>query len=403
MRIAGSYGTHKMQPPFLQSELQVPQDSFSWGGWQLPEREATQVQGQDGAVLLYVSASGEVPLYYSLFNSRIYWHEQSLAIPGKAELVQKGQAVVWNGQIKKHSLRDLPRPRIREDLLTEDRAIQEYAQLLIAAVERRLGDRKRVAIAQSAGLDSFLVLWALQQLGVEAIPITVGTDFNCWDISSAAETLATIGIAHYPVIVSREQMPELFKEAVLCLEEYQAGNLTMAACNIAIARQCREMGIDLILTGHGHDDLHGSEGLIQGDFKRLPGNESERWRDARRAGYGGIGMEKMFSSTFRRYGICCRTPFLDVDLLNWAFSLPTSVIPPVPNKPLARKIARALLPATGAWNRPKYLRRGYITGAGMYEAAIKATVGYSLDQAKDFLRHLKSLPWQERAEMHLQQ
>ena len=402
-RIAGSYS--QKSSPVSQSQYQSPPLAYaSVMGYKIPVRcGASLAWGSRGNALLYSSWSSEIPLYYTIHNGTLHWHEQQLALPGRANLVQKGQAVIWNRieGIYTEIVEQVPRPPICSNSEV-GQAIEEYKKLLISAVKSRLQTLEsttRIAVSQSGGLDSCLVAWALKELGVNFIPLVACGSLDDWDYQMATHVLGQWGITPRPVLVATEDMPDLFSEAVLCYESHQFDNLQMAVCNVAIARIAKSLGITAIFNGHAHDDFMGAHGLVQAEYKRLSGTDAERWRDARRNAISGIGMEKMFSSTFRRYGIEVRMPFFDTDLVEWILAQPTSIIPVKAKKPFARIVARKLLPP-GEWSRPVYNQRGYINGAGFYEETIRPTIEYHLEAAKQHLAYLKQKDWRAIALLH---
>lgn len=402
-RITGSYS--QKSSPVCQSQYQTKAISYASAlGYKIPVRcGASLVECDRGNALLYSSWSGEIPLYYTIQNGTLYWHEQQLALPGRANLVQKGQAVVWNRVegIYTEIVEEVPRPLIRSNSEV-GQAVEEYKNLLISAVKSRLQSLEsttRIAVSQSGGLDSCLVAWALKELGVNFISLVACGSLDDWDYQMATQVLAEWGIVPQPVLVAVRDMPSLFDEAVLCYESHQFDNLQMAVCNVAIARVAKSLGVTAIFNGHAHDDFMGSHGLVQAEYKKLQGTESERWRDARRNAISGIGMEKMFSTTFRRYGIEVRMPFFDTDLVEWMLAQPTTIIPVKAKKPFARIVARKLLPP-GEWSRPVYNQRGYINGAGFYEETIRPTIEHHLEAAKQRLVYLKQHSWRAIAQMH---
>ncbi|MFN6474056.1 MAG: asparagine synthase-related protein [Nostoc sp. SerVER01] len=366
---------------------------------------ASFVSSRNGKVCLFTGWSHEIPIYYSIYRDNLYWHEQSLALPKhemRPVLVERGQAVIWHPErgIKTHEIEPIPQPPIRSDAVSLDEAIEEYFKWLVDAVKNRISvSTPGIAVSQSGGLDSCLVAWALHQLGVDFVPLVACSSLEDWDYQMAMMVLSQIGIEPIPVLITPKDLPELFNEAVFCYESTQFDNLQMAAANVALARRCRELGVKTIFNGHAHDDLMGSEGLVQGKFKQLQGTESERWRDARRDSMSGFGMEKMFSSTFRKHGIKVQMPFFDTNFANWVFSQTTAIIPVKARKPFARLAARQVLPV-GEWSREVYNRRGYITGAGFYEDNIRPAIEEHLEKAKVFLAYLKTQDWRKIAQQH---
>ncbi|MBD0301724.1 MAG: hypothetical protein ICV85_05955, partial [Tolypothrix sp. T3-bin4] len=363
---------------------------------------ASSVQSKNGCVCLFTGWTQEVPLYYSIYRDTLYYHEQQLALPGAATLVERGQAVVWHpekGITKYDDIEPIPRPPMRQ-IKSMETAISEYVQLIFDAVLLRIPQEDcRIALSQSGGLDSCLVAWALNSAGFKFTPLVACTSADDWDYQMAREVLYNMGVEPIPVIINPKDLPDLFDEAVLCYESAQADNLQMAIANIAIARFCQKNNLTTIFNGHAHDDIMGNYGLVQGTYKKLTGTEHERWRDARRQSMAGFGMEKMFSATFRHYGIKVQSPFFDNDLANWVFSAPLEIIPIKAKKPFARLVARHLL-SVGEWHREVYNQHGYIMGAGFYEDRIRPYLDQHLEKSKLRLAYLKNLNWRTVAKMH---
>ncbi|MFN6475326.1 asparagine synthase-related protein [Nostoc sp. DedQUE07] len=365
---------------------------------------ASFVSSQNGKVCLFTGWSHEIPIYYSIYRDNLYWHEQYLALPRQMRpvLVERGQAVIWHPErgITTYEVEPIPRPPIRSDEVSLDEAVEEYLNLILDAVGNRIKSSIHpVAVSQSGGLDSCLVAWALHTLGIDFVPMVACSSLEDWDYQMAQLVLSQIGIEPMPIVITPQRLPELFDEAVFCYESTQFDNLQMAAANVAIAKQCRELGIKTIFNGHAHDDLMGSEGLVQGKFKQLKGTQSERWRDARRDSMSGFGMEKMFSAVFRRHGIKVQMPFFDTDLANWVFSQTTNIIPVKARKPFARLATRKVLPI-GEWSREVYNRHGYITGAGFYEDNIRPAIDEHLEKAKIVFAYIKTQDWRKIASQH---
>ena len=403
MRINGRYSLRSRAIKQLDHQI-TPRHFTTFDGHKLPIRGPfTQAVCQHGTAVLYVSQPGEVPLYYSTTPGWIHWHEQKLALPGSPQRLNQGEALIWTP----HSLRvqrvdELPQPEIRHPMPI-DQAVEEYKSQILNAVSARLDDSTApVAVSQSGGIDSLMVAWALLQLGRKFVPMTVCTGMDDPDISVAMDALSQMNAPEpIPIVIQAQKVESLLKEALLCFEDVSDGNIKMAIGNLLMARKCQELGIQYIFNGHAQDDLQGVGGLAIGNFrKKVHGTTSERWRDTRRKEtQDATGMVKMFSATFRRYGIQVRMPFYDADLLEWAFAQPIEVIPVHHAKPFARSVACSILPP-GPWQNPKYNSTGYITGAGFYEDRLRDLVESKLKHSRAFLHDLKNLGWSKIAILH---
>jgi asparagine synthetase B (glutamine-hydrolysing) len=368
MRLSGKY--HLRSEPVYQADLQIQPDIFAeHEGWQIPiNGPFTTVKAERGMAVLYVSCPGETPLYYTAKPTSIHWGEQKFSLPSPAKRINAGEMIIWEpGYITKQTVDNILVSEIRGDYPIL-KAYEEYSNLLLKAVSKRLATCPqiyRVAVAQSGGLDSLIITWALHQLGIEVCPITVCTNPNDLDVIAATACLECWGLKPIPVVLENSQTEELLEEAITCLEDTETSNIRMAMGNLLIAKKCLELNLTCIFTGHGHDDIHGKGTLVKAALNQVKeGTDSLRWAIARKnVTLATGGMLKMFASTFRSRGIHVRMPYYDRGLLNWAFSQPTSIIPVTFDKSFVRDFAATVLPP-GDWLNKKH-SVGYLTGAGL--------------------------------------
>jgi len=138
------------------------------------------------------------------------------------------------------------------------------------------GQRKRVVVAMSGGVDSSVVAGLLARSGHDVIGITlqlydhgeaVGRKGSCCagqDVEDARRVAQAIGIPHYVLDYEKR-----FSDAVMrsFAESYVAGEtpIPCVTCNQKIKFQdllatARELGADLLATGHYVQRAHGREG-----------------------------------------------------------------------------------------------------------------------------------------------
>ena len=361
-RIAGHYTARSRDIKQLDHQIS-PQHFKLVDGHKLPIRGPfTQVICQRGTAVLSVSQPGEVPLYYSTSPGKISWHEQKLALSGSVERIPQGTAIVWTPQsLFEYPVDQLPRPEIRPPQ-PQSTAIAQYRQCILNACAVRT--LKRVAIAQSGGTDSLLLAEALLRLGVEVVPMTICSGLDDLDIRAAQGSLQAMGLSTLPIVIPANHLPALIREALICLETVESSNVRMAIGNLLMARKCKQLGITMIFTGHGQDDVFGKGTLMKAVVAQQTGSPSEQWRDARIAGTAATaGMLKMFSATFRRYGVEVRHPYYDADLLEWAFAQSVETLPIEYKKQFVHAVARDALP-NGFWLDEKH-SIGYLSGSGL--------------------------------------
>lgn len=349
-----------------------------------------EVKGSRGEISLYVSATGETFLYYSLYQGSIFWSEQKLALPGKSHRIERGQAVFWTPQgCRVYMVEPFAHPPIAKAKPIEI-AIEQYIHLLLQATERRLATlpNRRVAIAQSGGIDSLMVTWALMKCGAEVVPMTACADESDWDYSHAYDALLAMGAPPpLPIYLKTEEMAALLEEAALALEDTCDLNLRMTIANILIARKCVELNISACFNGHMQDAIHGTGGLTAGQFALVDPtlNTAEQWRDVRMLCCPLAGLDKLFAAALRRYGIQVRTPWFDHDLAEWVFSQPPQVIPVNWKKPFAIAAAKTVLPSVREWGKSP----GYPTGAGFYRAGFRESTDKLVARRAELLKQIK--------------
>ena len=401
-RLNGSYSIRS--EAIRQYDYQIePQQWKSFEGRKLPIRGPfTEVICDRGMAILYVSQPGEVPLFYSTTPGWIHWSEQKLALPGRGKTrIHHGELVCWTPQRLDHIQFEHPiRPPIRSDVPTTEQAIAEYQQRLIHAVKVRLGNHQRVAVAQSGGVDSLMVTWALLKAGVEVVPMTVYHSNQDLDIVGARSGCGGMGLEVLPIHVTRALLKDIIPEAVLCFEEPDELNVRMAAGNILMAEKCKKLGIQIIFHGHGQDDIFGAEALMKVELRKQSApTEVERWRDARISNaLGTHGMRKMFSVSFRRYGIEARMPYFDADLLSWVYSQPLEILPIEFKKQFARKVFQVSLPPGKHLDKEHSL--GYTIGSGMYKSGNVYSEICTKFSLQNLVRRLKEKDHKAIAQMH---
>jgi asparagine synthetase B (glutamine-hydrolysing) len=394
-RFYGSYGPRSKDIDDRDWQVE-PTEWANVEGFRLPiNGPFTQVVAKRGTAILYVSQPGELPLYWSIANGKIFWHEQRLALPWGAKRIDDGTAIVWTPVSHKVVTVDhLPLPAI-EPPTPQPQAIAQYLQTLINSVKRRVGDRDRVAVSQSGGVDSLMITWALLKAGIEVVPLTVCTGPDDLDIIGAKKVLAGWGLETTPLLVTDPELTDLAWEAALCTEDTQELNAKMAVGNILMARKCVELGLDIIFNGHAQDDIMGRDNLMPQYLKQSPdGTASERWSFARRLNaMSTTGMRKMFSTTFRRYGIHVRMPYFDQEVLTWVFSQPIEVLPQEYHKTFAWAALRSILPA--GVDLPDKHSLGYVSGAGMGQRGGLDSQACSIPRMQSTLADIKTAGWQQ--------
>jgi asparagine synthetase B (glutamine-hydrolysing) len=354
-----------------------------------------------GETTIHTAYPGEVPIYYTLTDRGLYWDEQKYLLPGTPDRLDPGTAIIWN-PLDCTLLRTagFPRPEIVAPV-SQEAAIGQYLAHLKQSVQRQLGNHKKVAIAQSGGVDSLLIAWALKELGIQPVTLTVCTEPQDLDWVAAQQAMSWLGFDSIPIRIQADQLPALLREAVLRIEHTESLKIRMAIGNILMARKCQELGIEAIFTGNGQDDIFANGTLIAASLKQYTtGTLSERWRDARRTSTAfAPGHLKMFSATFRGYGIHVLQPYYDHDFMSWAFSQPVEVLPVRYDKHFVRQVLGKVM--RGPWCDKRH-SIGYVSGAGLAKRSPMFAAYAHLFEPRSLNQHVRefrklSLPDRRKA------
>jgi asparagine synthase (glutamine-hydrolysing) len=145
--------------------------------------------------------------------------------------------------------------RIVADRSGDDHKAQELENLVSASVALHQATDTDIASCLSGGVDSGLIT-ALAVKHRPAMQAFVVDPYEGPNESSAAEmTAAKVGATLNRVKVSREDLLRLWPEALFAAETFTHSESITGL--LALTRKCRSLGIPVLLTGEGADELFG--------------------------------------------------------------------------------------------------------------------------------------------------
>ena len=223
------------------------------------------------------------------------------------------------------------------DIDTEAIGLLEVVRL---AVRRRLMSDVPIGIFLSGGLDSSLIA----ALAVEALPglqtFAVGTP-DSPDLDAARRIAATLGTRHKEIHIDRDRI-EAFAPTIVRRLESDDHDLFASAIPTFFLSQAAAKHVKVVLTGEGADELFAGYAYHRaylGDPARL---DAELRRSV--SSLHGINLQRVDRMTMA-HGIEARVPFLDVDVVRFALSVPIAhKIDAVANKIVLRAAAALVLP-----------------------------------------------------------
>jgi asparagine synthase (glutamine-hydrolysing) len=228
----------------------------------------------------------------------------------------------------------------------------EAAKLVRAAFEDsvrvRVDTDLTVGVILSGGLDSSLVLLHAQDMHPDCVALTIGAP-GSEDVAHARRLTAEFGIPHEVIELRPDDLRRGdIREAIRLSELTEYGDIINAVVSVPLFRRVHELGIKVVLTGDGSDELFGGYPMYEQ--------------------VGAAGAQRLFQHKIRnlcrtelqrvdRTSMACaveaRVPFLDLPLVDLAMRLPMSLkVRDGQEKWILREAFAGLLPGY-IRNRPK--------------------------------------------------
>ena len=151
----------------------------------------------------------------------------------------------------------MPDVRLVVDPMTEAQACSQLRRKLEQATMPLVGERSRVGIALSGGIDSMSAAFLARRCAPDAelVAFTAGECPEDPEIRRAESVMNCLRGAHHALIVPGAELISRLPTAVWCLENPIGRSETFQY--LALARTARDRGFDFLLTGMGADLLFG--------------------------------------------------------------------------------------------------------------------------------------------------
>jgi asparagine synthase (glutamine-hydrolysing) len=233
------------------------------------------------------------------------------------------------------------RLKTKELIQDPNEAIDRYGKVLEEAVRKRVHDRERVGIIYSGGIDSFLIAFLVQKLGVPFTCYVAGRDNGSSDIEWARKTANEHGFRLEVKQLSARDIEVVIPDVIRTIEDHSLNQVEVAIPMFASIRMAQEAGERVVLTGQGADELFGGYPW----YSTIVDQE----------GYESF-VERSWEDTFLLYKECLeredkiamahsielRVPYLDPEVIRFAFSVAPRHKIRGDKDPLAKRIHRAL-------------------------------------------------------------
>ncbi|SCG44771.1 asparagine synthetase B family protein [Micromonospora halophytica] len=201
----------------------------------------------------------------------------------------------------------------------------DEAALLVRAaltdsIRMRVDTDLTVGVVLSGGLDSSLALLHVRELHPDCVAVTVGVP-DSPDVAYARRLAADLGVAH-EVIELRPRDIRLgeIREAIRISELTEYGDIINAVVSVPIFRRLAELGVKVVLTGDGSDELFGGYPM----YHEVGPERARRLFLHKIRNLGRTELQRV-DRTSMDHGVEARVPFLDLSVVELAMRLPLSL------------------------------------------------------------------------------
>ena len=239
------------------------------------------------------------------------------------------------------------------------------------AVRRQLMCDVPYGVLLSGGLDSSVIAALVRRLSASgdeaASPVhsfAIGLE-GAPDLAAAREVAAHVGTTHHELHFTVEEGIDALPEVIHHLETYDVTTIRAATPMYLMARRIRALGIRMVLSGEGSDELFG--GYLY--FHRAPDARAFHDETVRKLDrlhlYDCLRANKAMAA----WGVEARVPFLDRDFVDVAMGMDPAAKMAGPGrmeKHLLREAFADALPASVAWRQKEQFSDG--VGYGWIDA-----------------------------------
>ncbi|MEJ2054696.1 MAG: asparagine synthase (glutamine-hydrolyzing) [Calditrichaceae bacterium] len=202
-------------------------------------------------------------LYYVKHEGKIFFASEKKPLwelngtSGEIKRLLPGHVAIIEGD-KVHESAFWSPDDIRPSNRIEDKrmAIEIYGQALRTAIQKRVVDKDHVGVIFSGGIDSLLIAYEIQQLGVPFICYTAGRE-GAPDLEWAKKLAARFNFPLKFKTLSTDDIGKLVPQIIFDIEDTSLNQVEVSVPIYESMRMAQEDGQRVILTGQGADELFG--------------------------------------------------------------------------------------------------------------------------------------------------
>lgn len=252
----------------------------------------------------------------------------------------------------------------------EKAAVKEIHDALEASVKRQLMSDVPYGVLLSGGLDSSVISAVAEKYSSTRVE-NGGETKAYWprlhsfavglkgapDLAKARLVADYIGTVHHEINYTIQEGLDAIRDVIYFIETYDVTTVRASTPMYLLARVIRSMGIKMVLSGEGADEVFG--GYLY--FHKAPNAKAFHEETVRKLGklylYDCLRANKSLAA----WGIEGRVPFLDKEFLDVAMGM-NPVLKMCPDKTIEKKVVREafadLLPEEVAWRQKEQFSDG---------------------------------------------
>ena len=252
----------------------------------------------------------------------------------------------------------------------EKKAVAEIHDALEASVKRQLMSDVPYGVLLSGGLDSSVISAVAEKFSSTRVE-NGGETKAYWprlhsfavglkgapDLAKARLVAEHIGTVHHEINYTIQEGLDAIRDVIYFIETYDVTTVRASTPMYLLARVIRSMGIKMVLSGEGADEVFG--GYLY--FHKAPDAKAFHEETMRKLGklylYDCLRANKSLAA----WGIEGRVPFLDKEFLDVAMGM-NPVLKMCPDKTIEKKVVREafadLLPEEVAWRQKEQFSDG---------------------------------------------
>ncbi len=251
-----------------------------------------------------------------------------------------------------------------------DASVEAVYKGLEEAVQRQLMSDVPYGVLLSGGLDSSVISAIAKKYAAKRIE--TDNEQDAWwprlhsfaiglkgapDLAKAREVAEYIGTVHHEINYTVQEGLDAIRDVIYFIETYDVTTVRASTPMYLIARVIKSMGIKMVLSGEGADEIFG--GYLY--FHKAPDARAFHEETVRKLGklylYDCLRANKSLAA----WGVEGRVPFLDKEFLDIAMRLNPSA-KMAPGKTIEKKIVREafedMLPASVVWRQKEQFSDG---------------------------------------------